>query len=108
MRKNKNILVAVPKRRFKNYVTTVIKGELRDLKPCSVFSRNDDGSAIIRMFCNGWQINIVAEDEMRYLNKSYAYCWIWQPLVRKHHLPMVRGYINNLDELRAVVSERVV
>ncbi len=108
MRKNKNILVVVPKRRVKSYVTTVIKGELRDLKPCCVFNRNDDGSAIVRMFCNGWQINIAAEDEMHYLNKSYSYCWNWKALVREHHRPRVREYINNLKELRAVVSERVV
>lgn len=98
----------VPKRRVKNYITTVVKRELLDLKPSCVFYRNNDRSAIIRMFCNGWQINIVSEDEMHYLNKSYAYCWNWQPLVREHHRPRVHGYINNLDELRAVVSERVV
>lgn len=33
MRKNKNILVVVPRERIKNYVSTVIKAELRDLKP---------------------------------------------------------------------------
>lgn len=109
MRKNKNILVVVPKRRDKNYVTTVIKGELRDLKPSCVFYRNNDGSAIVRMFCNGWQINIVAEDEMmHYLNKSYSYCWDWKPLIREHHRPRIHEYINNLKELRAVVDERVV
>lgn len=108
MRKNKNILVVVPRERIKNYVSTVIKAELRDLKPISFYTKKTDGSHIDFVCCCGWRIRIVTEDEMRNLTHTYAYSWNWVPLSREHQRPRIIHRIDKLEQLRAVVEGRLV
>ena len=108
MRKNKNILVVVPRERVKDYVSTVIKAELRDLKPAVIYAKKTDGSRVNFICCCGWKIKIVSEDEMYNLAHTYAYCWNWAPLSREHHRPRIIHQLDKLDQLRAVVEGRVV
>lgn len=108
MRKNKNILVVVPRERIKNYVSTVIKAELRDLKPVIVYTKKTDGSNVNFICCCGWRIKIVQEDEMHNLTHTYAYSWNWAPLSREHHRPRITHQLDKLDQLRAVVEGRLV
>nr|DAU25916.1 MAG TPA: hypothetical protein [Caudoviricetes sp.] len=108
MRKNKNILVVVPRERIKNYVSTVIKAELRDLKPVILYAKKNDGSRMDFICCCGWRIRIVTEDEMRNLTHAYAYSWNWRPLSREHQRPRIIHQLDKLEQLRAVVEGRLV
>lgn len=108
MRKNKNILVVVPRERNKNYVSTVIKAELRDLKPVIIYIKKTDGSNANFICCCGWRIKIVSEDEMYNLTHTYAYSWNWAPLSRGHQRPRIIHQLDKLEQLRAVVEGRLV
>lgn len=112
MRKNKNILVVVPRERIKKYVSTIIKAELRDLKPAIIYSKKpvgfDPKLDINFICCCGWRINIVSEDEMHNLTRTYAYSLNWAPLSREHHRPRIIHQLDKLDQLRAVVEGRLV
>ena len=108
MRKNKNILVVVPRERIKNYVSTVIKAELRDLKPVILYAKKNDGSRMDFICCCGWRIRIATEDEMCNLTHTYAYSWNWVPLSREHQRPRIIHRLDKLEQLRAVVEGRIV